>query len=251
MKPQVKNFDSRRNLLILGEKPETIEYCAEQIIELACRSISEKGAFYIALSGGSTPSAIYALLASDKYKNSIDWQKVYLFWSDERAVPASSPESNFHMSMTSGLDKLPLNKSKIYRMVAEENIAANALKYETIIKQTVPGAQFDLVMLGVGEDGHTASLFPDTTALSSDQRLVVENFVPQKSSWRMTFTFQCINQAKLSIIYCLGASKAQIVQETLKVDLISENYPVTNVGVKTNKALWILDQAASQLINQK
>src|SRR5690242_14384328 len=172
-------WDDRRDLVIPGDAETTLEFCAEHWLETGNQAIADHGAFYVALSGGSTPKAIFQMLTSPTHAHRIDWSKVHLFWSDERAVPPDHPDSNYHMALSAGLDKMPIPKNHIHRMQAEKDIEAHALAYEALVKDR----PFDLVMLGMGDDGHTASLFPYTKALAETQRLVVANYIDAKKTW--------------------------------------------------------------------
>lgn len=251
-KLQPRAFDDRREIIVPGDQQMTLIFCVEHFISLATLAIRDHGAFFVALSGGSTPKAIFERLSSPPYDQMIDWSKVHLFWSDERACPPTDPESNYHMAMQAGLAKLPIPPSQIHRMRAEEKIEDNALAYEKTITETLKGLPFDLVMLGMGEDGHTASLFPHTEGLKIDNRLVIGNFIPQKKTWRMTFTFSCINSANHIVIYVIGASKKYILAEVLLSPYQLENYPVQHIGTPKTRALWIADEAAAvELITRK
>lgn len=233
-------------LLIPGDAEATIQACVEHLISCYKRAVKEHGAFFIALSGGSTPKAIYEKLTKAPFAGQIDWSKVYLFWSDERSVEPTSPDSNYHMAMEAGFKKMAIPSDQIQRMCAERDIEKNAAAYEKKIQKLLKGRPFDLIMLGMGEDGHTASLFPETKALEIHDRLVAANYVPQKSTWRMTLTYPCINQAIETVIYVLGASKKERVSEVLKNPKL--NLPIQQVGTKERPALWILDQSAAELI---
>jgi 6-phosphogluconolactonase len=234
-------YDERRDIAMPGDRVATIRFCVEHFISVANENISQKNSFVVALSGGSTPAAIFKSLSSNENRNKVDWSKVVLFWSDERAVPPSDKDSNYHMAMESGLNNLPLVTSRIFRMKAEENIEENALIYENQIREIIPTGFFDMVMLGMGEDGHTASLFPQTHGLHSGNRLVVANFIPNMNCWRMTLTFKCINQANNIVIYAMGNGKADILKKVLNGPYIPDNLPIQKVGSLKNKALWILD----------
>lgn len=239
------HWDERRDVYIAGDETQTIAFAADHWITLAQEAIDRSGRFAVALSGGSTPKAIFKLLSQKK--TAIDWSRVLLFWSDERAVSPDHPDSNYHMAMSSGLEKLPILTQNIFRMKAEKDIQKNALEYEQTIRKLLNHSLFDLVMLGLGEDGHTASLFPETSALQVKNHLVAANEVFQKNTWRMTFTLDCINQSKRSILYALGESKQTIVEKVLKAPLPSP-WPASHVGTKAHKALWILDESAAQRI---
>ncbi|NGX54403.1 MAG: 6-phosphogluconolactonase [Chlamydiae bacterium] len=238
-------IDDRRTLIVPGDHEETLRYCVDHWISCANQAIAKRGFFAVALSGGSTPKLIYKRLSSQENSSKVDWSKVFLFWSDERSVSPESPDSNYHMALEEGgLSKLPIPKENIHRMVAEKDIEENARAYETLVAQKQP---LDLVMLGVGEDGHTASLFPHTEALNSQKRLVVANHVPQKQTWRMSFTYDCINAASQICLYVLGPGKADILAKVLTSAYDPSTYPSQGVGTAAHKALWIADSEAFKI----
>ena len=241
---EVQAYDDRREIVIPGNKEETITYATEQFIEVANEAIAAHDYFAVALSGGSTPKAIFQSLSSDRYKDQIDWSKVLLFWSDERAVPADHPDSNYRMAMDAGLSKLPIKPDHIFRMKGEGDVEENALEYEKLIQSILPNGIFDLVMLGMGDDGHTASLFPKTHALHSDGRLAVANFLPEKEVWRLTLTYSAINSAREVFIYVLGEGKAEILERVLSEPYDPDNFPIQRVGTPKQKALFIADTSA-------
>lgn len=240
---QIKSFDQRRNIALPGNREETLTFCTQHWIGLAEAAIQDHDYFAVALSGGSTPKAIFERLKSQT--TTIDWTKVLLFWSDERAVPPSDHESNYHMAMESGFEALHLPPQHIFRMPAEGNIEEGAHYYENLIRTQLPDQLFDLVMLGMGEDGHVASLFPQTHGLHTENRLVIANYIPQKSCWRMTLTFSCINAGREIAIYVLGAGKAQMFARVLAEPYEPDLLPAQRVGTVTNKALWIADSAVT------
>lgn len=238
-------IDERREILIPGDQGETLDYAVTHWIAAAERAIREKGRFFVALSGGSTPKKIFQALSSKEYRDQVEWSNVFLFWSDERSVPPDHPDSNYHMALVEGgLNTLPIPIEHIFRMHAEEEIEKNALGYELTIKKQLGGRPFDLIMLGMGDDGHTASLFPHTKALLETKRLVVANHVPQKNSWRLSFTYTLINQAKEICLYVMGENKREMLEKVLTGPFNKEEHPSQNVGTKEHKALWIADTAA-------
>lgn len=248
MNPPIKRFDERRDIVIGGSVKETIDFCIEHFLRVGNKAIADHGFFSVALSGGSTPKAIFEGLCQPYNKDRIDWTKVLLFWGDERAVLPTDADSNYRMAMEAGLKHLPISKDHIFRMEAETDIEKNALEYEQTIREILPSNSFDLVMLGMGDDGHTASLFPYTHALKTSGRLVVGNYIPEKDTWRMTLTFECINQAKNIVIYVLGKNKASMVKQVFTSLYDPTVLPIQQVGTAKHKALWILDgDAAAQL----
>lgn len=240
-KKNICSFDDRRDLLIAKDSASAIIFCAEHFISLAKAAIEARGYFTVALSGGSTPKAVFQLLASSPHKESIDWKVVKLFWSDERCVPPNDKDSNYHMAMEAGFSKLNIPSHNIFRMPADSSpldLAAKNYEIE-ILKHTSSGI-FDLVMLGMGEDGHTASLFPFTKALHINDSLVTPNFIPEKNTWRMTLTFDCINRARAIVIYALGENKKAMIQEVFHSPHNPDKLPIQQIGSPSIKALWIL-----------
>jgi 6-phosphogluconolactonase len=242
--------DARRKVVMPGDHEVTLAFAADHWIQIANESIQDHGFFAVALSGGSTPKKIFQRLAT--MADRLDWSKVYLFWSDERSVPPTHPDSNYRMAMEEGgLSKLPISQNQIFRMVAEEDIETNAKAYEDVILDKLGSHPFDMVMLGLGEDGHTASLFPHTDALKAKGRLVVPNFVPQKNSWRMTFTYECINRSLHICIYAIGPTKTEILEKVLLGPHNPLEYPSQVIGTQTNPALWIIDSEAGKNLAAK
>ncbi len=227
-----------RHTLQPGNKEKTVDAACQHLLDIGRAAIEKKGAFYLALSGGSTPLAIFAKLG----KEDLDWGKVHIFWSDERACAPQDAQSNYGQAMASGFKDLPIPKAQIHRMVAEQDIEDNALAYEERINTVVPDARFDLVMLGMGDDGHTASLFPRTKGLDETKRLVIENFVPQKDCFRMSFTYPLINQAHHVVIYVMGAGKGPMLAQIFGGASDMKALPILGV---TDRALWIMDEAAA------
>jgi 6-phosphogluconolactonase len=242
----IQNWDERRTMIIAGDAEQTIVFAAEHWIHSAKRAIQQRGKFAVALSGGSTPKAIYQALAA-KHRNSLDWNQIFLFWSDERAVPPTSPDSNYGMAMQNGFSHLPIPPHQIFRMHAEKNIDQASADYAEIIERTLGPQLFDLVMLGVGEDGHTASLFPNTDALLETKKLVIANEIPNLNQKRMTLTFPCIQRSKEAAILAIGKSKQSIIPLVLRAAIISP-FPASRIGTVEKKALWILDHEAAHLL---
>lgn len=246
---QPKRWDDRRNLIVPGNYTTSVIFCVEHFVAIAKRAIQDHGSFYVALSGGSTPKAIFEHLTVRSHLTPSEWTKIHLFWSDERAVPPTDPESNYKMAMDAGLSKMPIPPAQIHRMPAETDIEKNALAYEELIKKTLQGRPFDLIMLGMGDDGHTASLFPHTEGLNASGRLIIANYLPEKKVWRMSMTFDCINQSSHIVIYVLGAQKKFMLPKVLSSD--QTDLPAQRVGTPEHKALWIADEAAASELLKK
>lgn len=237
------SWDDRRDIAHPGDPQQTLAFCVEHFLNCAKEAIKLHGYFSVALAGGSTPKAMYQMLSKAPNNSAIDWTKVLLFWSDERSVAPTSPDSNFRMVYEAGFKNLSIPKNHMFRMEAEDDIEAHALAYENKIKEVLGQHPFDLMMLGMGDDGHTASLFPGTEALNETKRLVVASYVPQKNTWRMTMTYPLINRSRNIAIYVLGKGKKEMVS---KIFLGKEDLPASRVGTPANKALWILDSEAGE-----
>lgn len=241
----IQLFDERRDLVIPGDQNETLQFCLEHFLAAGNDAIKERGIFTVALSGGNTPKELYKRLASQENRSRLDWKKVLVFWSDERCVPLNHTDSNFHMAMENGLALLNIPKEHIFPMYTSEDPELSAQAYEQQIMINVPNNTFDLIMLGMGDDGHTASLFPNTHGLHPNDHLVIANFIPKLNSWRITMTFDCINACLQPVLYVLGNSKAKMVKQILAGPPNPDLYPSQRIGTPQHKALWILDTAAS------
>ena len=242
---EIQPFDDRRHVAIASNRKEAVAFSVAHFLQAAKCAIAEMGRFTAALSGGSTPEALYHLLAQSPAANDVDWDRVFLFWSDERCVPPNDPDSNYRMALAAGIGKLPIPQTQIFRMQGEEKPEVAAYNYEKELIQCLP---LNYVMLGMGEDGHTASLFPKTHALQAGKRLVVANYIPQKKTWRLTFTFEAINSADQVVLYVLGSAKQKRVKEVFSLPGTPDLMPVQKVGTPAHPALWIFDAEAAALL---
>ena len=236
-------YDDRRNIALPGNEKETLNFAVERWLVIAQKSIEMKGSFTCALSGGSTPKSIYNELL--KKNDALDWSKVKLYFSDERCVPLDHEESNFHMAWEAGFKHL-VTREQIFPMYQEGDPRMAGEVYNSLISAVV----FDLVMLGLGDDGHVASLFPFTHALQCNDRDAVANFLPNKETWRITLTFSAINRAFYKNIYVFGKKKASIVKEIFTHPYNPDQLPAQNIGSPEHKALWILDAQAAKMLGQ-
>ncbi len=201
----------------------------------ATEAISERGEFRLALSGGNTPKPVYAALA----ERPIDWGKVVVTFGDERCVPPDDAESNFRMASESLLDHVPILAENVLRMAGERDPADAAAAYEEELRRRSPEATFrhDLILLGMGPDGHTASLFPGTIALDERERWVVENYVPQKETWRLTFTYPLIDAARHVCFLVNSQGKDEILAEVFSG---TSNYPCAAIAPTDGELTWLL-----------
>ncbi|HEY9719524.1 MAG TPA: 6-phosphogluconolactonase [Trichormus sp.] len=227
---------------------ELVHNLANRFCELAREAIAARNNFAVALSGGSTPKALYETLATPEYRGQIDWTKVLLFLGDERCVPHSSSDSNFNMVTQALLSKLEIPDSHVFSTEGQDKDPEAAAKhYEERIRRAfgshsdVP--KFDLILLGLGPDGHTASLFPDSAALKEKQKLFVANFAPKMQAWRMTITFPVINNGLNVYFLVSGESKAAIVADIFTSQ--SKKYPAQFVQPEGGKLEWWMDQPAA------
>jgi len=244
---QIKSVDSRRDIAILNTQGEMVRYAVKHFITIANESIKKRGEFHVALSGGSTPKVIFQRLAQPENRQEVDWSKVKLYWSDERCVPPTDLESNYRMAMDAGFSSLPVLPEHIFRLHGELDPQKAADDYNELIQGHLPNQQFDLVMLGMGGDGHTASLFPGTEGLAVNDRFVIANYVPEKETWRLSFTFKLINLSRHIAFYAMGPGKADMLKRVLSGNE-SPPLPSQNVGTEQTKALWIVDQDAAKLL---
>jgi 6-phosphogluconolactonase len=235
----------KRQLHILDTPEAVARAAADLVVQIAAEAIERSGQFNVALSGGSTPKALYALLSGDEYRDLVDWQHVNIYFSDERFVPPDSEESNFHTANIGLLQRVPIRPEAIHPVptVGVEPDEA-ARRYEETIIENVAGRplpRFDLIFLGMGPDGHTASLFPGTEALGVTDRLVAPNYVPRLDSWRITFTFPLLDEGLVVAFLATGADKADRLAEVLN----GGDYPAAHVAPEDGTLLWIVDEAAA------
>ncbi len=239
-------------LRILKNAADLFEAAAAEFAAQASAAVRASGKFTVALSGGSTPKTLYSLLAT---KPGIPWDKIYFFWGDERHVPPDDPESNYRMANQTLLSRVPARAENIFRIHSEEkDAAAAALQYEQTLKDVFhlsPGTfpRFDLIFLGVGPDGHTASLFPGTSALTEMHRLVVANWVPKFDTDRITVTFPVLNAAACVIFVMSGADKAPILQNVL--ENTAADLPSQKVRPVNGKLIWMVDEPAASGLSRR
>ncbi len=221
----------------------------------ASAAVTARGRARIAISGGSTPKAMFALLAdpSQSFLGQVPWDSLDLFWVDERCVPPDHAESNFRMTSEAMLSKVPLPAAQVHRMEGELDPEIAASRYESELRNAfkLEGAEtptFDLILLGMGDDGHTASLFPHTAALDEMSRLVVANHVPQKDTWRITLTWPVINQGREVAFLIEGAAKTQVLHDVLVGSYDPETKPSQLIRPAGGKLLFLLDNAAAAML---
>jgi 6-phosphogluconolactonase len=243
---------SARSIEVFATAADLFHAAAEELVRAARDAIGAQGRFTVALSGGSTPKALYSLLATNY--STFAWNRVFLFFGDERHVPPTDPDSNYRMVNESLLTKIAIPAENVFRVPAENpDAAAAAADYESQLRRFFdlrpgdrPGEfpRFDLILLGVGPDGHTASLFPDSPALDEQARLVVANWVAKFNTHRITFTFPVLNRAAEVMFMASGADKATMLHQVLE-GKNTPPLPSQRVQPSNGKLLWMLDEAAA------
>ncbi|MGO9318240.1 MAG: 6-phosphogluconolactonase [Terracidiphilus sp.] len=230
-------------------------HAAQYFVEMAGEAADALGSASIAISGGSTPKAAFELLAdpNQPWRARMPWEKLDLYWVDERCVPPDHADSNYRMTREALLDRVPLRPQQIHRIEGELDPEAAAARYESELRSSfrLEGAEsprFDLVALGLGSDGHTASLFPHTEAIHELTRLAVANHVPQLDAWRVTLTWPVINHARSVFFLVSGDDKASIVQQVLSGPRDPERLPSQLIWPSSGILTFILDKAAAALL---
>ena len=234
-------------IVLCRDIAELSRQSAERFSQLAPESVEGAGRMSVALSGGSTPKHLYSLLASPDYSNRIRWNNVELFWGDERCVPPDHPESNFRMAQEALLSRIQIPAENIHRMSGEIQPQAAAAEYEKELQKFfalnsggLP--RFDLILLGIGEDGHTASLFPGSNALNETKRLVVAPFIEKLKSFRLTLSLPVLNNAANLGFLVAGPSKADAVKQAFSG---SSDLPAARVQPVNGKLTWLITRDAA------
>jgi len=230
---------------VLPNLPALAEAVA-QIIVAAAQSAADDGRrFSIALSGGSTPKCLYELLSNDPWYDRFDWSRWDVYFGDERCVPPTHADSNYRMARQTLLDHVPITAEHVFRIKTELDPQQAADNYDQLLRQHFADTSPDVVLLGMGEDGHTASLFPHTQALKETARCAVANFVPQLDQWRITVSAEFINRARLVLILVSGQNKAQRVAQVLEGAENPDELPIQLIQPLDGQLLWLMDADAA------
>ena len=243
-------MSSAGEIRILTTPQELFASAAEEVVRLANEAVAARGRFTIALSGGSTPKSLFNLLATNA-KSTLPWERIFFFFGDERHVPPTDPDSNYRMANETMLSKVPVPAGNIFRMEAENpDAAATADAYEQTLRKFFQVAagdtpRFDLILLGMGPDGHTASLFPGTAGLQEKSRLVIANWVEKLKTHRLSFTLPLINAARCVAFLVSGTDKAPALKAVLEGDATGEQYPAKLIAPRDGKLIWFVDRAAA------
>jgi 6-phosphogluconolactonase len=239
---------------VLPDARSLVNRAAAHFIRLADEAIQHSGCFNVALSGGSTPKQLYAALTKQPLTGQVDWRRVHFFWGDERCVPPDHPDSNYRMAHENLLTHIPLPSENVYRIHGELSSDVAAHSYEDELRRMFVGKlpRFDLILLGLGEDGHTASLFPGTPAVREDVRWAVavqHDSPPLPLVDRVTLTLPVLNAAREVIFLVSGAGKAERLAQVLNGPYNIDRMPAQAVKPESGRLRWLVDKAAASLLD--
>ena len=239
---------NRAEIIIGRDLVDLSRKAAAEFVRLANERSATAGRFAVALSGGSTPRALYSLLAGAEFQSQVPWDRVHFFWGDERCVPPDHPDSNYRMAFETLLSKAPVPEENMHRIEGEEKPEIAAAKYEKAIRDFFQLAdselpRFDLILLGLGDDGHTASLFPGSEALQETRRLAVATYVEKLKSHRVTLTLPVLNHAANIFFLVAGENKTGILKDVLQRES-SKSLPARQIDPLNGRLVWFVDRAA-------
>ncbi len=245
MKPELRIFKDLEKLS---------RHAANLFIEESNKSIRERNRFLVALNGGGTPTRLFQLLASE-YRDQVDWSKVHVFWGDERCVPPDDAGSNFHQAHELLLSKVAIPESNIHRVLGELDPVSASKKYAEVLKtfadSNLDFLRFDLVYLGMGEDGHTASLFPYSSVQASEPVIAVTANYQDRPANRVTMTQLVFNQARMLVFMATGEKKAETLAHVLSERYNPESYPAQRIDPKDGQLIWLVDESAAGKLPRK
>lgn len=244
-------------IIICADSAALNAEAARRFASLASEAVAARGRFTVALSGGSTPRSLYQLLATPEWRENLPWSAIHVFWGDERHVAPDHADSNYRMASEALLAHVPIPTENIHRMrgeVADAGLAAT--EYEEELRRVFElkneeWPRFDLILLGLGNDGHTASLFPETEALAEHSRQVVSQWVEKLATVRLTLTYPVINHAASVIFLVSGGDKAETLRTILETDAPITQFPAKGIQPIDGKLYWLIDQAAAARLTSK
>lgn len=253
-------IDGSGTLEVFPSADALVYAAAEHFVGVAAQATLATGRCVVALSGGSTPKSLYALLATERYAARIDWSCLHVFWGDERCVPPDDPTSNYRMARETLLDNVPLSRENIHRIRGEDNPVSAAAAYERELRdifetlagppQTAPGARFDLIFLGMGANGHIASIFPGLTAVRETRRWVIAEYVGEVSMWRVTLTPPVIDAAAEVVVLVTGGNKAGMLRRVLEGSRQPETLPAQVLAPRNGRVRWLVDAPAAAELHE-
>ena len=247
---EIFRFDNQREIFIGDDEQVAVVFATARFIHLAKKAIQEHKTFSVALSGGTTPKKFYEYLALPENSSRVDWSSVHIFWSDERAVAPDHPESNYGMAMKIW-SQSPIAKAHFYRMQGEAaDLEKAACDYEAQIKKHCFEGRFDLMLLGIGQDGHTASLFPYSKALEVHDKLIVSTVTSDNKNNRLSVTFPCIHESRQVMVFAFGKNKTAVFRELLYGEEDYRKYPAQCLGQKAGSGpvLFVVDKETASFL---
>lgn len=252
MSPSTPDLPPNVSVVVTSDTESAYTFAAQTIVDLAQQALHARGKFTVALSGGSTPKKLYGLLASAEWQAKFPWNKTEFFWGDERYVAPTDDSSNFHMTQEAMLSRVKIPPANVHRVRTEEADTNHAAElYEQEIRRVVLAGsdgmpQFDLMLLGLGTNGHTASLFPYQPALHEKTRLVIAEYIEEVKMTRVTLSPPLINAARHIVFVALGSDKATVVREVVTGVFDPERLPAQLVRPTEGQLMWIIDPAAAE-----
>ena len=244
----------RRSVYKVSSPQQLFPIAAQKFSEITKEAITRSGRMMVALAGGSTPKALYELMANDPYRSTVDWKNLFIFWGDERHVPPDHQDSNYRMAHESLLSKVPVVPGHVHRIQGELEQAGDAAEdYEQTLQKVFSVSEkevpcFDLILLGMGPDGHTASLFPGTEAVHESSRWVVAPWVEKFQTHRITMTPIVLNHARQVLFLVSGVEKARALEAVLEGPSLPDEYPSQVIAPKSGSVTWLVNEnAASRL----
>ena len=237
-------FTGEVEVQVAADAGASADAAAALVAECAAAAIAARGRFLIALSGGATPRGLFERLAGPPWRERIDWRRCHVFWSDERAVPPDHPDSNYRMAREALLDHVPIPPDQVHRIHGEDDPDAEAAAYEQTLRASVAVGGLDLVLLGLGRDGHTASLFPAGPAGRETARWVVADVDPGGRA-RVTLTPPAINAARAVAFLVTGADKAETLRAVHSGPFTPDLLPAQRISPRRGRLVWLLDRAAA------
>ena len=240
----------RPDISVSKDAEQLSQLAAATIRDIIGRAIEARGISFVALAGGETPLRVYQVLAAEPVQRTIDWRHVHLFFGDERMVPPNDPASNYGMVFREMVSRVPIPADNVHRIRGESSAADAGREYEAELQKWFGGRlpRFDIVLLGIGEDGHTASLFPGTDSLNEVSRMAIGYFVPQLKSWRVTLTLPVLLNARETLFLASGKRKASVVARILGAGDSQASLPASMIRPKQGTVRWMLDEEAASLL---
>jgi 6-phosphogluconolactonase len=245
-------MSARGEMRVYRDSAALARAVAELFVATGRIAIAERGAFYVALSGGNTPRAAYELLGQEPFRDELSWSGVFIYFGDERCVPPTDEQSNYRMARRAFLDAVGIPRENVHRIPGEVDPGHAANEYASLLRADLGNTpHFDLVMLGLGPDGHTASLFPGTPPQTDDAALVRAVYSQSQTMWRVTVTPKVINAARTVVFAVEGAEKAAILAQVYEGPIDPVEYPAQIVHPLSGRLIWLVDELAAGMLKAK